>query len=113
MKIIWFNPTFCKLENINIGKYFLKLIDKHFNQNNILHKILNKKTLKISYSSTKCFFEIINNHNKEIIRKYDRTRHYTPETTLTDYMYLEKREEEDLPASKTALTHRYNCSKTT
>ena len=27
-------------------------------------------------------------------------RHYTPETTLTDYMYQEKREEEDLPASK-------------
>ena len=29
------------------------------------------------------------------------------------YMYLEKTEEEDLPASKTALTHRYNGSKTT
>ena len=40
-------------------------------------------------------------------------RHYTLETTLTDSMYLEKREEEDLPASKTALTHRYNSSKTT
>ena len=31
---------------------------------------------------------------------------------LTDYMYLEKREEDDLPASKTAFTHRYNGSKT-
>ena len=40
-------------------------------------------------------------------------RHYIPETTLTDYMYQEKREEEDLPASKTALTHQYNGSKTT
>ena len=28
-------------------------------------------------------------------------------------MYLEKREEEDLPASKTALTHQYNGSKAT
>ena len=69
-KIIWFNPTFCKRVNINIGKYFLKLIDKHFNRNNVLHKIFNWKILKISYSSTKNFFEIINNHNKEIIRKY-------------------------------------------
>ena len=34
-------------------------------------------------------------------------------TTLTDYMYLENREEEDSPASKTALTHRYDGSKTT
>ena len=33
-------------------------------------------------------------------------------TTLTDYMFQEKREEEDLPAWKTALTHRYNDSKT-
>ena len=32
--------------------------------------------------------------------------------TLTDYMYQEKREEEDLPALKTALTHRYNDTKT-
>ena len=38
--------------------------------------------------------------------------HYIPETTLTDYMYLERREEEDLPAWKTALTYRNNCSKT-
>ena len=67
-KIIWFNPTFCTLVNINVGKYFLKLIDKHFN---ILHKIFNRKTLKISYSCRKNFFEIINNHNKEIIKKYN------------------------------------------
>ena len=31
--------------------------------------------------------------------------------TLTDY--LEKREEEDFPVSKTALTHRHSGSKTT
>ena len=31
-----------------------------------------------------------------------------PETTWTDYMYQEKRKEEDMPASKTALTHPYN-----
>ena len=41
------------------------------------------------------------------------TRYYIPETTLTAYMYQEKREEEDLPALKTALIHRYNDSKTT
>ena len=30
---------------------------------------------------------------------------------LTDYIYLEKREEEDLPGLKTAFKHRYNGSK--
>ena len=32
--------------------------------------------------------------------------------TLTDYMYQEKKEEEDLPALKTTLTHQYNDLKT-
>ena len=49
-KIIWFYPPFYKLANIDIGKYFLRLINKHFKQDNILHKIFNRKTLKISYS---------------------------------------------------------------
>ena len=29
--------------SLNVGKYFLKLIDKHFKQDNILHKIFNRK----------------------------------------------------------------------
>ena len=40
-------------------------------------------------------------------------KYYIQETTLTDYMYQEKREEEDLPVSKITLVHQYNCSKTT
>ena len=51
-KIIWFNPPFCRITNINIGKYFLKLVDKHFKHGNKLHKIFNRKTLIISYSCT-------------------------------------------------------------
>ena len=38
--------------------------------------------------------------------------HYILEMTLTDYMYQEKKELEDLPALKIVLTHRYNDSKT-
>ena len=40
-------------------------------------------------------------------------RDYTPETTLTDYVHREKREEVNLAALKTALTHPYADSKTT
>ena len=29
-KVVWFNPPFCKLTNINRGKYFLHLLDKLF-----------------------------------------------------------------------------------
>ena len=35
------------------------------------------------------------------------------EMTLTDYMSQEKKEEEDLRAVKTALTHQYKDLKTT
>ena len=69
-KIIWFNPPFGKLSNTDVGKYFLRLIDKHFKQDNILHKIFNRKTLKISYSCTKNISQIINSHNNELINKF-------------------------------------------
>ena len=55
-KLYGLTPHFCKLASKNVGKYFLKLIDKHFKQDNILHKIFNRKTLKISYSCTKKYF---------------------------------------------------------
>ena len=48
----------------------MKLTDKHFKHDNILHKIFNRKTLKISYSCTKNISQIINNHNKEIIKEF-------------------------------------------
>ena len=69
-KIIWFNPPFCKLANIDVGKYFLRPIDKHFKQDNILHKIFNRKTLKISYSCTKNMSQIMNSHDNELINKF-------------------------------------------
>ena len=46
------------------------MIDKHFKHNNILHKIFNRKMLKISFYCAKNIFQIINNHNKEIKRNF-------------------------------------------
>ena len=46
----------------------------HFKHDNILHKIFHRKTLKISYSCMKNIFQIINNHNKKIMKEFqDRT----------------------------------------
>ena len=44
--------------HIGVCMYFLKLINKHF-KHNILHKIFNRKMLKISYSCMKNIFQII------------------------------------------------------
>ena len=56
-KLYGLTPPFYRLASINVGKYFLKLIDKHFKHGNILHKIFNRITLKISYSCTKNIFK--------------------------------------------------------
>ena len=47
--IIPFNPPFSQAVSTNIAKRFLNLLDKHFPQNNQLHKIFNRNTVKISY----------------------------------------------------------------
>ena len=44
--------------------------------------------------------------------KWPWIRHYIPEMTLIDYMYQEKRKEEDSLTLKTALMHRYDSSTT-
>ena len=55
----------------------------------------------------------LNKGTKEQESLWQCIRHYIPETTLTVYMYKERREEEDFLALKTALTYRYKDSKTT
>ena len=73
--IIWFRPPFCKLPNINIGKYFLGLMSKHFKDNDSLRKIINKNNVKISYSCIDNTSKIIDNGNKKLINKPDWNNH--------------------------------------
>ena len=48
---------------------FLNLLNKHFPRNHRLKKILNRNSVKISYSCTKTMKTIIKNHNKNILGK--------------------------------------------
>ena len=66
-KIIWYNPPFSQNVKTNIGKKFLKLVSKHFPRSHTLHKIFNKNTVKISYSSMRNIASIISSHNKKVI----------------------------------------------
>ena len=68
-KVIWFNLPFCKLTNIDIGKYFLHLLDKHFNRDNPLRKIFNRNTVKISCSCSRNMHNILNNRNRRLLDK--------------------------------------------
>ena len=71
-RVIWFNPKFCKLPNINIGKYFRNLLDKHFNRDNPLRKNFIRNTVKISYSCTNNMHCILNSHNRRLLDELNR-----------------------------------------
>ena len=68
-KVVWFNPPFCRLAKINIDKYFLHLLDKHFNGDNPLSRIFYRNTVKISYSCTKNMYNIVSNHNRRLLNE--------------------------------------------
>ena len=68
-KIIWYNPPYNASATTNIGKKFLQLIDHHFPKGHKLNKIINRNTVKLSYSCTKNVKSIISAHNTRILSK--------------------------------------------
>ena len=65
--IIWFNPPFSRTVSTNIGKSFLKLIDKHFPRNHKFRKLFNRNNIKVSYGCMRNVGSIINSHNQKIL----------------------------------------------
>ena len=65
--VIWFTPPYNASLKTNLGKEFLKLIDKNFPKNHHLSKVINRKNIKISYSCTPNMQSIIQSHNKKIL----------------------------------------------
>ena len=51
----------------DIGRQFLKLIDKNFPSNNPISEIISRKTVKLSYSCTDNMEKVISKHNKKIL----------------------------------------------
>ena len=70
-KITWYNPPFNKAVTTNLGKAFLALIDKHFpnTRKDKLNKIINRHTVKLSYSCTPNMKSLINTHNTKLLNK--------------------------------------------
>ena len=72
-KIPWYNPPFNLACTINLGKKFLKLIDKQFHQKtkrkDKLEKRINRHTIKLSYSGTQNMERIIQSHNSKLLKE--------------------------------------------
>ena len=65
--IIWYNPPFCRSVKTNIGKEFFKIMEKCFPAEHKLHKIFNKNTVKVSYSTMPNLGRLISGHNMKIL----------------------------------------------
>ena len=63
--ILWYNPPFNQEVKTNLGKEFFRIIDQNFPTQHSLHKILNRRTIKLSYSCTSNMQSIIAGHNKK------------------------------------------------
>ena len=66
-KIIWFNPTFCMSVKRNVDNTFFKFLQRHFPKRHLVHKIFNRKTVKISYCCMWKMKSIILSNNKQIL----------------------------------------------
>ena len=67
--IIWFNPPFNRNVLTHIGRAFINLVDKCFATGHKLRKIFNRNTVKLSYSCTPSMKQLIDGHNKTILKK--------------------------------------------
>ena len=72
-KIIYFQPPFSLTVKTPIGRSFLKLIKKHFHPKHPLHKILNHRCIKLSYSCLGNIKSEIASSNKSLM--YNEEQH--------------------------------------
>ena len=67
--ILWFNPPWNSEVETNIGKEFLKLVEECFPPENPLSKIFNRKSVKVSYSTTPNMEQIIAGKNAKVLNE--------------------------------------------
>lgn len=65
--ITWFNPPFSKNVSTDLGRKFFALIDHHFPRHHKLHKIINRNTVKLSYSCMPNIGRIIKASNRKVL----------------------------------------------
>ena len=74
--VAWYYPLYSKNVKTNLGQRFLGLVKKHFTPCSALYRVLNKNTLKLSYSCMKNMRSILQSHNTRILtqKAYPATR---------------------------------------
>ena len=87
--ILWYNPPFDKQVKTNVGKTFLNLINRHFPPNHRLRAILNRNTVKVSYSCMSNVDTVISSHNREILQEPTNPQDYVIAGTRTHVLSMD------------------------
>ena len=66
--VLWYNPPFNLAVSTNVAKEFLKLIDECFPPYHPLHKVFNRRNVKVGYSTTPNIAQIISAKNSKILK---------------------------------------------
>ena len=66
-QVIWFNPPYCKTVETKIGRRFLEILDTCFPVGHVLHRVLNRHTVKLSYRTMPSLQKIIAGHNAKVV----------------------------------------------
>ena len=67
-QIIWFNPSYSANVKTNVGKIFIRLVDKHFPPHHKYYKLFNRNNIKLSYSCMPNMNNVIRKHNSKIMK---------------------------------------------
>ena len=71
--IVWYNPPFCETVATNIGRKFINIVKKNFDDKNPLTKIFNKNNMRLSYSCMNNIKTLIGSHNSKILNQDYKT----------------------------------------
>ena len=64
--VTYFNPPFSQSISTNIGQKFLNLLDSCFPPGHELRQVINRNTVKISYSTMPNMAQQLNQHNSKV-----------------------------------------------
>ena len=67
-RVTWFNPPYSQSISTNIGQKFLSLLDTCFPPDHELRKVINRSTVKVSYSTMPNMAQQMSQHNAKVSR---------------------------------------------
>ena len=70
--ILWFNPPYSMNVKTNIGKVFMRLVEKNFPVHHKFRKLFNKNNVKLSYCCMPSMASIVHKHNSKVLNDQEK-----------------------------------------